>query len=207
MTCRLHEIFGHILWGWHILVLAVKVVLSAKLTRAGFVAFLFARSAVVTSLRGANLLAPYRLSGGARVLAHVRARGISALVILSSRRRRRRWWGRVERLAVAMVCRTDGVAVAVGHVAVGAMVGVHPPWTLVAAMIHRWRLRLAVDTDARSGALRLWHSSRLWSGGRPVGSDMVLGNVYGRRAPGAMRAVTGGGNGPWVRVGAYIRGR
>lgn len=97
----------------------------------------------------------------------------------------------MERLSTVVVCRTDGVAVAVRHVAVGAMFGVHPPWTLVAAMIHRWRLGLVVNTDTGSSAVRLWHSSRLWSGGRPVGSDIVLGNVHRRRAAGAMRALTG----------------
>jgi hypothetical protein len=32
----------------------------------------------------------------------------------------------------------DGRIVAIGHAAVGAMIGGHGPWTLVAAMLHAW---------------------------------------------------------------------
>lgn len=99
----------------------------------------------------------------------------------------------MERLPVVVMCRTDGVgvAIAVGHMTVRTMLGIHPPWTLVAAMIHRWRLGLVVSTDTGPGTLRLWHSSRLGSGWRPVGCDIVLGNVHRRRTAGAMRTLTG----------------
>lgn len=97
----------------------------------------------------------------------------------------------MKRLSIIVMCRTYGVAVAIRHVAIWAMFGGHSPGTLVAAMIHRWWLRLDVSTDAGSITLRLWHSSRLWSGGRPIGRDVVLGNVHRRRAADAMRALTG----------------
>ena len=80
----------------------------------------------------------------------------------------------MERLAVAMVCGAYGVAVAIGHMAILPMLGGHSPGTLVATMIHRWWLRLDLGADAGPVALRLWHSSRLWSRGRPIGRDVVL---------------------------------
>lgn len=49
-------------WRWYVLVLAIEVVLSTKLTWSGFVALLLPGSTVVTGLRGANLLAPYCLA-------------------------------------------------------------------------------------------------------------------------------------------------
>jgi hypothetical protein len=169
----------HILWRWYVLVLAIEVVLPTELTRPGFVALLLSCSTVVTSLCGANLFAPYLLASCACILSHVRALRIRTLVVRSCWRRRR-----VERLPIVVMCRAYGVAVAVGHMAIRVL-----PWTLVASMIHGWWLRLDVGTDTGSSALRLWLCRRLGSGGRPVGSDVVLGDVHRRRATGAMRAL------------------
>jgi hypothetical protein len=80
----------------------------------------------------------------------------------------------MERLAIAMVCRAYGVAVAIGHMSILSMLGCHSPGTLVATMIHRWWLRLDLGADAGPVTLRLWHSSRLWSWGCPIGRDVVL---------------------------------
>lgn len=90
----------------------------------------------------------------------------------------------MERLPIVVMCGTYGVAVAIGHMAIGVL-----PRTLMASMIHGWWLRLDVGTDTRPSALRLWLCRRLWSGGRPVGSDVVLGDAHRRRASGAMRAL------------------
>lgn len=192
----------HILGRWYILVLAIEIVLSAELTRSGFVTLLLSRPTVITRLCRANLFAPYWLACCACILTHVRARCVRALIILRSRRRR---W-RVKGLSTIVMCRAYRMAVAIGHMTIGAMLRIHTPWALVATMIHRWWLRLDVGTDTGSGALRLWHGSGLRSGGRSVGRDVVLRNVHRRRATGAMRAMTGRRNGPWIRVGAYIRG-
>ena len=73
---------------------------------------------------------------------------------------------------------------------VRAMLRVHTPRALVTAMIHRWWLRFDVSTDTGSAALRFWDSGRLRSGWRPVGSDIVLGDIH-RRTADAMRALTG----------------
>lgn len=97
----------------------------------------------------------------------------------------------MEGLSSIVMRRTYGVAVAVRHVTVRAMLGVHSPRTLVTAMIHRWWLSLDVDTDTGPGAVRLWHGGGVRSGGCPVGSDVVLRDVHRRRAADAMRALTG----------------
>jgi len=176
--CRLPMVC-HILWRWYVLVLAIEVVLPTELTRPGFVALLLSCSTVITSLRSANLFAPYLLASCACILSHIRALCIGTLVVRGSWWRRRLKW-----LPTTVVCRAYGVAVAVGHVAIWVM-----PWTLVASMIHGWWLGLDVGTDTRSSALRLWLCRRLGSGGRPVGSDVVLRDVHRRRATGAMRAL------------------
>jgi hypothetical protein len=97
----------------------------------------------------------------------------------------------VELLCTVVMCRAYGVVVPIRHMTIRAMLWVHSPWTLVGAMIHRWWLRFDVCTDTGSGALWLWLSNRLRSGGCPVGRDVVLGNAHGRRAADAMRALTG----------------
>ena len=143
----------------HVFVLAVKVVLSAELTGAGFVALLLAGPAVVASLRGSDLLAAdLLLCRRALILAHVGARRVGAdwLAILLA-------WGRWGVEALVVVRRADGVAVAVGDGSVGTVLRGHGPWTLVAAaMLHAlgWRLGLCVGADADAGG----------PGGRDVGA-------------------------------------
>lgn len=80
---------------------------------------------------------------------------INGLAILLARR-----WRRWVKDRSSRVRGTDGVVVAIGCAAVGAMLWVHGPRTLMAAMLHalRWRLRLDVDADTgRTGALGFRH--------------------------------------------------
>ena len=102
----------HILWRWYVLVLAIEAILSTELAWPGFVALLLSCSTVVTSLRSANLFAPYLLKCCPRILPHVEALCIRALVVRSS------WWRRrLERAAIVVVCVVYGVAVAVENAA------------------------------------------------------------------------------------------
>lgn len=50
---------NNVLWRGNIFVLAIKVVLSTKLTRSCFVALLLARTTVVACLGGSDLFSPY----------------------------------------------------------------------------------------------------------------------------------------------------
>jgi hypothetical protein len=180
---------GNALWRWNILVLAVEVVLSAELARACFVALLFAGSAVVAGLSGPHLLSSHLLS--ACILSHVRALciGINGLAILLAGRRRRR----VEDGAIG-VGGADGVAVAIGDVAVGAVLWIHGPWTLMSAMLHALGRSLDVDADADAGARAVGLRRRdggLRRGRGTVGGDAVLRDCYrSGTSSGAMRAMT-----------------
>jgi hypothetical protein len=135
----------NVLWRRDIFILAVKVVLPAKLTRSGFVTLLFSGAAMVASLCCSNLLSSHLVLGIlARRPAHIAARRVGfdglCIVLLV---RRDSW--RLELLLVGMR-RTDDRSVAIGRrVATGRPAGdagtvlwSHSPWR-VATMLHRRR--------------------------------------------------------------------
>jgi hypothetical protein len=136
--------------GWRdVLVLAVEVILSAKLARPSLVTFLFSRTAMVTGLGGAHLLSPYLLCSA--IVVHVqglRVEGDRRGVLLG------RWWrlGMIWR-SIGMCPRTDGVVVSIWYAAVGAMLVVDCPVVMVAAMLYGSRL-FRLDSGSHTDAGR-----------------------------------------------------
>lgn len=189
------------LWRWNVLVLAIKAVLSAELAWSSFIAFLLARTAVVTSLRGADLLSSDLLCCAA-ICAHVWALGvrINLVAILLS-------WGRLVKDGSIGVRGANGVVVAIWYAAIWALFWVHGPVVLMAAMLHALsgRLRLDVDADtggARAVGFRGGSGLRRWR--TTVGRDAVLRDCYGSSAGDAMRTLARRGDVPWIRKGANV---
>ena len=75
---------------WNVLVLAIKVVLPAELTRPGLIALLLARTAMVARLSGSDLLSSHLLGCGVcaiwRHVGPVRVRAHGRLTIMWSLR-------------------------------------------------------------------------------------------------------------------------
>jgi hypothetical protein len=112
-------------------VLAVKVVLSAELTRFTFVTPLLSGPTVVAGLHGSDMPEP---NG-------VWVNGLAVLLAYG-------WW-RVESLIIG-VRRADCVAVPVGDALIRAILRDLGPWCMAAAAILyslRWRIRINFGVD------------------------------------------------------------